>query len=358
MQDALDEEHYRQQILVITTLLWLLTVVALTFISPLLIDMSPEGRFAATMLFIATGVSVLISMLVLRFLDNRIIALHMLLLIYTGAFTVACVYFGGTASPTYALLILAPVMAGIAGSTSAGIFWGSLVMLIWFTLLTLERIGVQFQQIILPQNYNVAITVAYAGMSVAVTSIIMAYAQMNKTLRTTLKKANQELGFLSSHDELTGLRNRRFYHEHMGRCLERSTETSRTLGLIVFDLNHFKLINDTYGHGVGDIVLAELGKRLQSQIRGNDLIARTGGDEFAVVLENVSGKNELVRVAEKVAAVVGQPITVRREALAVSASCGVALFPEHGSEQKQLEERADQAMYLAKQSGESVVIAQ
>ena len=119
----------------------MLTVIALTIISPLVLDMTPEGSFAATLLFVATGVSVLASMLVLRHLDNRILALHMLL--------------------------LAPVMAGIVGSMSATAFWGCLVLLIWVVIMALERIGIQFTQIIAPQNYNIAITIAYAAIGVA-----------------------------------------------------------------------------------------------------------------------------------------------------------------------------------------------
>jgi diguanylate cyclase (GGDEF)-like protein len=348
--EILDEEHYRQRVLAITSLFWLLTVIALTIISPRVIDMTPEGAFAATLLFVATGASVLASMLVLRHLDNRILALHMLLLVYTGAFTTACVYFGGTRSPTFALLLLAPVMAGIVGSMSATAFWGCLVLLIWFTIMTLERIGVQFQQIIAPQNYNVAITIAHGAMGVAITSVIMSYAEMNKRLRITLKKANQELSILSSHDDLTGLYNRRFYDQGMARSLERAHELGKPLGLIMFDLDDFKRVNDTYGHGVGDVLLTELGKRLRQQMRQTDLVARLGGDEFAVVLEDVDTAEEVQEIAKKILVAVQEPVTVRGKQLALMASHGIALYPDHGGSQIAIEEQADQAMYRAKHS--------
>ena len=356
MQEALDEEHYRQQILVTTSLFWLLTVAAVTVAIPLLIDMTPRGQVAARVLLLTTSLSVLGSILVLRLMGNRILALHMLLLVYTAAFTIACVQFGGTRSPTYALLILTPVLAGIAGSVWASLFWGFLVMLIWITLLMLERLGVQFEQIIEPKNYNIAIAVAYIAMGVAVTSIIMVYAEMNKALRTTLKAANRELDYLSSHDDLTGLRNRRFYDDRLSRSLERAAERAGSLALIVFDLNDFKLINDTYGHGVGDIVLASLGERLRTRFRETDLVARLGGDEFAVLLEDATGA-EAAEVAMKLAAAVAEPITVRNAALSVTASCGIAMFPDHGNTQRKLEDAADQAMYRAKQQGSTVVVA-
>ena len=351
--ETLDEEHYRQRVLALTRLFWLSTVIALTVITPLLIDMTPEGSFAARMLFVATGFSVLASMLVLRHLDNRILALHLLLLVYTGAFAIACVYFGGTRSPTYALLILAPVMAGIVGSVSATAFWGSLVLLIWVTILALERIGVPFQQIIAPHNYNLAITLAYTGMGVAVGGVIMVYAEMNKALRTTLNAANEELAILSSHDDLTGLYNRRFYDQGMARSLERASELGKPMALIMIDLDGFKQINDTYGHGVGDVLLTQLGMRLRHQMRETDLVARLGGDEFAVILEDVHAEEEVQQIAEKLLVAVRAPVLVRGKALALNASYGVALYPNHGDSQKKIEEWADKAMYAAKRGPRS-----
>ena len=270
----LDEEHYRQRILAITSFFWLLTVIIVTVVTPLIIDLSPEGRLAATSLFVTTGFSVLISILILRYLNNRIAALHMLLLVYTGAFAIACAYFGGTSSPTYALLILAPVMAAIVGGTGAGLFWTSLVLLIWTVILGLERLGMQFQQIIVPQNQNFAITIAYGAMGLAVVSIIMVYAEMNKHLRQALQNANSELDYLSTHDDLTGLYNRRFYEQRVTRSLERAQSLGKTVGLLMFDLNDFKEINDTFGHLAGDATLETVAERLTAVLPDNSIIGR------------------------------------------------------------------------------------
>lgn len=357
LRDALDEEHYRQQILAVTSLFWLLTVVCVSVAMHLLIDMSPRGRLAAHALLLATGVSVLVSMLVLRLMDNRIAAMHLLLLVYTGAFTLACVYFGGTRSPTYALLILTPVLAGIVGSVRATLFWSSLVALVWTTVLALERLGMQFEQIIAPQNYNVAITMSYLSMGIAITSIIIVYAEMNKALRNNLQAANRELDYLSLHDDLTGLRNRRFYDDRLERCMARAANRSTKLALLTFDLDEFKAINDTHGHAVGDIVLAALGERLPERIRETDLIARLGGDEFAIIVEDVQSEDAVFSLARKLVATVEEPISVRKVSLSVSASCGIALYPQHGSSRQALEEAADKALYRAKALTRGVVVA-
>jgi diguanylate cyclase (GGDEF)-like protein len=353
----LDEEHYRQRILAITSFFWLLTVIGVTVITPLIIDLSPEGRLAATTLFVITGFSVLASILILRYLNNRIAALHMLLLVYTGAFAVACAYFGGTRSPTYALLILAPVMAAIVGGTGAGLFWTSLVLLIWSVILGLERLGMQFQQIILPQNYNLAITIAYAAMGMAVVSIIMVYAEMNKHLREALQGANSELDYLSTHDDLTGLYNRRFYEQRMARSLERAQSMGKAVGLLMLDLDDFKEINDTHGHGMGDALLIKLGERLRTQVRDTDLIARLGGDEFVVLMENMRSPEDLPHIAAKLIAAVEQPVKVRDQVMSLGVSCGVAVYPQDGSNREELEEKADKAMYRAKKRGNSEIQA-
>lgn len=353
----LDEEHYRQRILAITSFFWLLTVIIVTVATPLIIDLSPEGRLAATSLFVITGFSVLVSIIILRYFNNRIAALHMLLLVYTGAFAIACAYFGGTRSPTYALLILAPVMASIVGGTGAGLFWTSLVLLIWTVILGLERLGMQFQQIILPQNHNFALTIAYAAMGLAVVSIIMVYAEMNKHLREALQSANSELDYLSNHDDLTGLYNRRFYEQRMNNCLERAQTAGKPVGLLIFDLDDFKEINDTHGHGMGDALLIKLGERLKHQVRDVDLIARLGGDEFVVLMENMRSPEDLPQIAAKLVAAVEQPVKLRNQVLALSVSCGVAVYPQDGSSREELEEKADKAMYRAKQRGGSEIRA-
>lgn len=345
----LDEENYRQRILAITSFFWLLTVVALTLISSWVIDMSPEGRSAATALFVTTGFAVLTTVLILRYLQNRLAAMHILLLAFTSAFTVACVYFGGTQSPTYALLILAPVMASIVGSVWAASFWTILVILIWVVILGLERIGVEFTQIIMPRNYNLAITMAYAAMGVAVVSVIVVYAELNKRLRHALQKANRELDYLSSHDELTGLYNRRHYDRRMSQALQRAADQGKPLGLLVFDLDDFKEINDSYGHGMGDALLIKLGERLRTHVRETDLIARLGGDEFVVIMENMRSVEDMPMIAAKLVAAIKQPVRLRNAEFRLDVSCGVAMYPQDGDTQQQLEEKADRAMYRAKQ---------
>lgn len=350
----LNEEHYRQRILVMTSCFWLLTVLALNLITPLAINLTPEGNFAAQLLFAATGMGVLLSMLTLRYLQSRIAALNMMLVIYCGAFVAACFIFGGTASPTYSLLLLAPVMAGIVGSIGIATTWIAIVLALWLGVLMAERSGYQFMQIIKPENYGLSIVMAYTAMAVAVVSVIVIYAEMNKALRTSLQQSNEELGHLSSHDQLTGLPNRRFYDERATLALRRSAERGGMTALLYLDLNDFKKINDSLGHGVGDKLLIEVARRMRVTLRETDLVARLGGDEFAAVIEDVKSQEQVARIAQKLTLAIDQPMFVRHHELKFSASIGVALFPIDGRQKQELEELADKAMYFAKKRGISV----
>ena len=156
-------------------------------------------------------------------------------------------------------------------------------------------------------------------------------------------------------DDLTGLYNRRFYEQRVARSLERAQSMGKTVGLLMFDLNDFKEINDTHGHGMGDALLVKLGERLKAQVRDTDLIARLGGDEFVVLMENMRSPEDLPPIAAKLVAAVEQPVKVRNMTLALSVSCGVALYPQDGMSREALEEKADKAMYQAKRRGSSEI---
>jgi len=355
--DRADEENHRQRILVMTSAFWLFAVLVFTVIVPIFTPLTPQGALASRTIFATAIVGVLISMLILRLRQDRIFALNIMLLIFGTSFAAACFVFGGTKSPTFPLLILVPAMAGIVGSVSLCFAWGLLVLAFWLGLFQAERGGMEPTQIILAQNYDLAMLLSYAAMAVAVISIILIYAEMNKTLRNSLQQTNSELEHLSSHDQLTRLPNRRFYDERITLALRRAAEHNELTGLLLLDLNGFKQINDTYGHGAGDKLLQAVAHRIQSNLRETDLVARLGGDEFVAVIEDVRSPEEITRIAHKLSHAIEQPLYVRQQLLTFSASIGVAIFPLDGRQQQELEDKADKAMYLAKKRGVSVALA-
>ncbi len=357
MKSELDEEHYRQRILVTAACFWLLIVIALSLITPFFIEMTGSGKLASGLLFIVVSTSVFGSLSILRYSGNRFLALNFLLVSYTVSFSVGCFIFGGVLSPTFALLIMAPVMAAIAGSVASCVAWSLIILFCSVVVVLLDRSGYEFRQIIAPQNYTIAIATAYAGMGVAILSILVVYAEMNHKLRERLVKNNLALEHLSTHDVLTELPNRRYYERRLSLALERGAAQNKYVGLMVIDLDGFKAVNDNYGHGAGDILLITVASRLKCMLRETDFVARLGGDEFVVILEDIASKQEVIELSLKLAKSIDEPLRVRTQRIKVSASIGISLYPAHGENHLALQEKADQAMYKAKQDGVSVVVA-
>lgn len=167
------------------------------------------------------------------------------------------------------------------------------------------------------------------------------------------RQTAQQLIYLAEHDALTGLYNRHRFQEHLERMIGTSVRGGARFGLLYFDLDDFKTINDTFGHRAGDTVLVRAAGEVSSLVRSGELFARLGGDEFAVLVEMVRG-DEAIQLAERVVhAISAIPFRFRGSNLRLTASVGIALFPEHGDNAEDLVAHADTAMYQAKDAGKN-----
>jgi diguanylate cyclase (GGDEF)-like protein/PAS domain S-box-containing protein len=168
---------------------------------------------------------------------------------------------------------------------------------------------------------------------------------------TELKRAQQQLFDTAHRDGLTGLPNRLSLEQRLNAVLETATLDDRRFALLYIDLDRFKTINDTLGHGVGDGVLREVAARLRETLNPRDVIARPGGDEFIILLPQVANIAEAEAAALRIVRAFKTPIGVQGRELFVSASVGAAVFPEHGRTAESLVGHADAAMYRAKRLG-------
>jgi len=164
------------------------------------------------------------------------------------------------------------------------------------------------------------------------------------------KRSESRLAFLALHDPLTGLANRVHFREQLGHALERCERTRSRVGVLFLDLDHFKEVNDSLGHDAGDLLLKEVADRLKSCVRSFEMVARHGGDEFVVLLENLSGADDATAVARRILASLARPIGLGPAERPVRTSIGVALS-EPKDTIDSLTEKADRAMYRAKQAG-------
>ncbi|MEQ1915560.1 MAG: diguanylate cyclase, partial [Gallionella sp.] len=172
---------------------------------------------------------------------------------------------------------------------------------------------------------------------------------------TDRKAMEEQVQRLAQYDPLTDLPNRRLFSDRLQQALALAERDRTRLAVMFLDLDRFKPINDKYGHAMGDVVLKEVATRIQSSLRASDTLARIGGDEFVVLLPNVSSVHDVVGVAEKVREVLNQPFIVDGQVMSLSSSAGIALYPEHGDTEQSLVRNADTAMYYAKEDGRNNV---
>ena len=205
----------------------------------------------------------------------------------------------------------------------------------------------------------VAITTETIGLwaiAVFVAPLAFAWQMLHRTHRLQitseeLAAKQRENEYQAFHDHLTGLPNRLLFRLSLGQAIERAAERDGRIAVMLMDLDHFKEINDSLGHHVGDRLLAAVGPRLAETLRDGDLMARLGGDEFGVLLPDVPDDATATTIAQRLLEGVHRPVAVDELDLDVSGSIGIAFFPEHAQDADSLLRHADVAMYAAKEGG-------
>lgn len=161
-------------------------------------------------------------------------------------------------------------------------------------------------------------------------------------------RAEEQLSHAARHDDLTDLPNRTLLNDRLSAGIARAERYQRKLGVVYLDLDDFKPINDHYGHETGDCLLQAVAKRLRDTMRQSDTVSRVGGDEFIVSLEHIKSEEDAIAAASKLDRALKQTFSVLGNQISISASIGVAVYPDHGSDPATLLRHADQAMYTAK----------
>jgi diguanylate cyclase (GGDEF)-like protein len=168
---------------------------------------------------------------------------------------------------------------------------------------------------------------------------------------TERKRTEDYISHLAHHDALTGLPTRTLFHDRLGVALARAARNRRKVALLMVDLDHFKKVNDLYGHHVGDELLIQVAKRLQGSVRGYDTVARMGGDEFVVLLDDLLHVEQAEAIAEKLITALHAPVLLGTQSLLPAASIGICLYPDSGETAEALLKNADAAMYQMKSEG-------
>jgi diguanylate cyclase (GGDEF)-like protein/PAS domain S-box-containing protein len=168
---------------------------------------------------------------------------------------------------------------------------------------------------------------------------------------TDRREAEEQLMFLAHYDNLTSLPNRVLFYDRLKQALSQARRNHWIVAVMFLDLDRFKNINDTLGHGAGDLLLRQVSERLTACVRSGDTVGRLSGDEFAIVLSNLSGPDDASLVAQKIMAAFNHPFNLYGKEVFVTASIGITIFPTDSTDQETLISNADTAMYRAKELG-------
>lgn len=200
---------------------------------------------------------------------------------------------------------------------------------------------------------------AWAKWALTVVAMIaLSFAGIATFFRLLIKRKTAELNdkaihleHLANHDPLTSLPNRKLFFDRLRQSLKRAEREDKLVAVLYIDLDQFKQINDSFGHAIGDEVLKEIAKRLEQQVGAEDTIARLGGDEFAVVMESLNEAEATMQCVQRLNSAFEEPVTVGDSHFVLSASIGISLFPQNGTDAHTLLRNADTAMFKAKEAG-------
>ena len=168
------------------------------------------------------------------------------------------------------------------------------------------------------------------------------------------KKAEKAIKHMAHHDALTGLPNRRLFNERIFLEISRSQRNNQKIGIMLFDLDHLKEVNDSFGHSVGDLLLQAVAQRLLGLLRKSDTVSRMGGDEFLLILPEMKQSKDAVLTAERILSALSTPFLLEGNQINITTSIGIVFFPDDGTEVDDLIKKADIAMYKAKEKGGNI----
>lgn len=250
----------------------------------------------------------------------------------------------GFSLPIMALMIVGLLWRG--DSVATYLIW----MILCFEVVmigTVHRVHHLFRR-------NIELRLANEGLVQSLTASAASLNLANGSLEREIserRRAQEQIEFLANHDALTGLPNRLLQHDRFEQAVARAKRTGARLALLFVDLDHFKAVNDTFGHPVGDALLCEVANRLQACLRGGDSACRQGGDEFLLLLTEVEDRAVTAAIAKRVLALLCEPILLGGQRLEVGGSIGISMYPDDGTDFEVLISRSDRALYAAKHAG-------
>lgn len=256
---------------------------------------------------------------------------------------------GGPVSAPATFLFPIPILIAFSlGSTRTGLKWAAVVFAGHMGMSALDHWVLDFPQFLDTKQLAALHVLHWLVTYAAIIFLMLVFSAMMEQLRQERDTEKDRFAYMAAHDPLTGLPNRIMFDDQLTRALASSERNKNIVGLMIIDLDGFKPVNDSLGHAAGDLVLKTIATRLADLLRKTDTVARLGGDEFAVIVENVMAPPGVEIVADRILQEINKPFDGLPAGTKVSASIGIALYPQDAKTEDQLRVLADGAMYAAK----------
>jgi diguanylate cyclase (GGDEF)-like protein len=255
---------------------------------------------------------------------------------------------GPLVAPGTPIMVVPIIIAFALGTRNSGLKWSCITLATHIALVLVDQKLVHFPQLLDMSKILTHHVSHWVVTYVAIIFLMMVFESINHRLKIERDAERDRYAYLAAHDPLTGLANRSMFDAQLTRALASSDRNRNIVGLMIIDLDGFKPVNDTLGHDAGDLVLRTIATRLRALLRKTDTIARMGGDEFAVILENVMSPPGVEIVAGRIIAEINKPYDGLPADVRIGASIGIANYPDHTQDEEKLRVYADRAMYAAK----------
>jgi diguanylate cyclase (GGDEF)-like protein len=194
----------------------------------------------------------------------------------------------------------------------------------------------------------------YDGFIITEDGVYLGMGRAHDLMDELAKRKQAHLYHIAHHDGLTGLPNRQLFNDRLAQAVGMARRTASNLGLLMLDLDRFKAVNDSLGHPAGDQLLVAAAERLKASVRASDTVARLGGDEFTIILPDLDSPADAGRVAEKIRLALARPFAIQGRNVEISSSIGISLYPGDGADADSLVTHADDALYEAKETRDSL----
>lgn len=306
------------------------------------------GKQVGALACLTTIAGLTLALLLVRYTRWRYAATHLLILSVYFPIVLAAGLTGGIDSPVAPVLVWMPVIAGFLFNWKLGLSWLAVAVLTAVGLFLAPRFGIELVSVVPASNLAKLHFAMLIFNLIGIGAFIIVYSLINYHVVNELSGQRREYERLANYDVLTSLPNRMNFHTQLELAIQQAQRDGEKVGLLVMDLNKFKSINDTYGHSVGDELLHHMARRLIEHVRDSDFVARLSGDEFVVIMENVSRPDDVSAKAQSLIEIVEQPYALSVGRVKLGVSIGGAVYPDQEVEEAALFSRADLAMFYAK----------